>query len=106
MYKYKFITLFAGCLIAFQSLSVFAYDTSAETLTKKHTEFASQYDFHEGDYDKSFDLYPGIAYTSGIEYREDGSEYECPAIYIDAVAMYFNSFSSDQAHSASPTSVD
>lgn len=96
MCKNKFIFWVAICLFAFQGTVAFAYDTSPKTLRDKQLNFASQYDYHEGDFDKSFDEYPGIPYTSGIEYRDDGSEFECPAIYIDAHAMFFDSFKLEQ----------
>lgn len=92
----KLKRMVALCLIALQGTAVFAYDTSSEFLREKQLEFAAQYDYHEGDSDKSFAEYPEIQYTSGIEYREDGSEYECPAIYIDAHAMHFNDFHLEQ----------
>lgn len=66
------------------------YDTDTTSLREKHLAFASQYDYHEGDTERSFER--SDYYTSGIEYRADGSEYECPAIYIDASAMLVNDF--------------
>lgn len=72
---------------------VFDYEIPAiETLCDKAKEFASQYPYKEGDVEKTFALYPDIAYTSGIEKKSDGTEYECPAIYNDEHALYFNSY--------------
>lgn len=81
------------CSAVMQGLCAFAYDTSTETLRQKHMEFASQYEYHEGDTEKTFELYPGIIYTSGVEVAADGSLYECPAIYADAHAAFANDFS-------------
>ena len=85
-------------LISFLMLSegvvAYAYDdTSPIVLRTKHLEFASRYEYREGDFDKSFLNYPGILYTSGIEYAEDGTPYECPAIYVDEHAQYVNDYS-------------
>ena len=86
------------CLAAVVALSmkmcVFGFDeVFVNTIREKQLEFASQYKYNEGDFDKSFTLYPGINYTSGIEYTQDGRIYECPAIYIDEYAMYVNDYS-------------
>lgn len=89
MNKNKSILLLTISLLALQGTAAFAFDTSPEALRNKQLNFAMQYDYHKGDFDKSFEEYPGIAYTSGIEYRQDKSEYECPALYADAHAMYF-----------------
>lgn len=62
------------------------YDTSLEHIGKLAQAFASQYEYHEGDTEKSFAEYPDILYTSGIEKRADGKEYECPALYDDNMA--------------------
>ena len=91
--KKKFIIFLALCAAAMQGMNAFAYDTSTQTLRQKHTEFAMQYEYHEGDSDKSFALYPGILYTSGIERTADGFIYECPAIYVDEHAAYAGSYS-------------
>lgn len=80
----------------FCGTAAFAYDTTPDTLREKQLAFASQYDYHEGDFDKSFTEYPGIVYTSGIEYRQDKSKFECPAIYMDSYAMDFENFSIEQ----------
>lgn len=80
----------------FCGTAAFAYDTTPDTLREKQLAFASRYDYHEGDFDKSFTEYPGIVYTSGIEYRQDKSEFECPAIYMDSYAMNFENFSIEQ----------
>ena len=53
----------------------------SEEISQKAQEFASQYPYKEGDVEKSFSYPFGDLYTSGIEKREDGVEYECPAIY-------------------------
>ncbi len=63
------------------------YDTSRENISEMSKRFASRYDYKVGDTEKSFELYPDIVYTSGIEKRKDGTEYECPAIYDDLMAM-------------------
>lgn len=88
----RIITAFMGCCILMQSICAFAYNEDPLFLREKHFAFASQYDYHEGDFDKSFNEYPGITYTSGVEYREDGTAFECPAIYVDEHAMQFNSY--------------
>ncbi len=105
MYK-KIIAILMGCIIVLQGITSFAYDFSKgwednDELTpskyfvemnKKHHEFASQYDYHEGDIERSFNEYPDVLYTSGIEYREDGTEYECPAIYVDFHAQIVDDY--------------
>lgn len=96
MNKNKSILLLTISLLVLQGTSAFAFDTSPEALRNKQLNFAMQYDYHKGDFDKSFEEYPGIAYTSGIEYRQDKSEYECPALYADAHAMYFEDFKLEQ----------
>ena len=81
-------------IVLMQSVCSYAYsDMSIDFLREKQLEFASKYDYHEGDFDISFNLYPGIDYTSGIEQREDGTEYECPAIYVDDHAVLYDDFS-------------
>lgn len=90
----KIISVVLGCCMLAQGICAFAYsDISTGTIRKKQLAFASRYSYHEGDFDKSFNTYPGILYTSGIEYRADGAVYECPAIYVDEHAMYFNDYS-------------
>lgn len=75
-------------------MSAFAYgDISTGAIREKQLAFAARYSYKEGDFDKSFNSYPGILYTSGIEYRADGTVYECPAIYVDEHAMYVNDYS-------------
>lgn len=59
------------------------FDTSLKNINRLAQAFASQYPYKEGDTEKSFELYPDIIYSSGIEKTEDGMEYECPAIYDD-----------------------
>lgn len=82
--KKRIMPIATGVIMLAQSLSAFAYgDISSQTIREKQLEFASRYEYHKGDFDKSFDLYPGINYTSGIEYTKDGKTYECPAIYTD-----------------------
>lgn len=83
---------FMTCILALQGIGVHAYDTSTDSIREKQLQFASRYEYHAGDFDKSFELYPGIAYTSGIEYAEDGTSYECPAIYVDAHADFVDSY--------------
>ena len=87
----KIAALFLGSMILLQCTAM-AYDTSADAIREKQLAFAMQYDYHEGDMEKSFAEYPGIAYTAGIEYRADGTEYECPAIYVDTHAMAVNDY--------------
>lgn len=91
--KKRIIPLAVGCIMIMQSLSAFAYtDISMKTIREKQLEFASQYEYHKGDFDKLFDLYPGIIYTSGIEYTKDGKTYECPAIYMDEHAKLIEDY--------------
>lgn len=59
------------------------WDTSLTNIDKLAQAFASQYPYKEGDTEKSFELYPDIIYSSGIEKTAEGIEYECPAIYDD-----------------------
>lgn len=90
----RVISVFIGCVMSAQGICAYAYeDVSTKAIREKQLEFASQYRYKEGDFDKSFSLYPGIIYTSGIEYTADGTAYECPAIYVDEHAMYANSYS-------------
>lgn len=94
MMRIKKITAVAlGCMAFMQSISAFAYDDiSVQTIRKKQLDFASQYEYREGDFDKSFEMYPEIIYTSGLEYTQDGKVYECPAIYIDEHAKYVSDY--------------
>lgn len=62
------------------------YDTSLTSIDKLAQTFASRYPYKEGDTEKSFELYPDIIYSSGMEKTADGTEYECPAIYDDSHA--------------------
>lgn len=80
---------FAACVCMLNGVNAYAYDA---TLYEKQQSFAAQYEYHEGDFDKSFTLYPGILYTSGIEYTEDGTVYECPAIYVDEHAQFTDDY--------------
>lgn len=90
----KIISWIIGCGVLLHGMGAFAYgDISIDALREKQLEFASQYEYTEGDFDKSFDLYPGIVYTSGIEYKEDGTAYECPAIYVDERAAAAGDYS-------------
>lgn len=74
------------------------YDSSRDNISKLSKEFASQYPYKEGDTEKSFELYPNIIYTSGIEKTDDGKEYECPAIYDDLmVSAEVNNIKKDMA---------
>lgn len=93
--KVKRIFAFFICIaLSAQSICAFAYDdTSTNVIREKQLTFAAQYKYKEGDFDKSFDLYPGITYTSGIEYLPDGTAYECPAIYVDEHAKCVNDYS-------------
>lgn len=59
------------------------WNTSLTNIDKLAQAFASQYPYKEGDTEKSFELYPDIIYSSGMEKTVDGTEYECPAIYDD-----------------------
>lgn len=63
------------------------YDTSRNNIDRLSKAFASRYPYHEGDTEKSFALYPQITYTSGLEKTADGTIFECPAIYDDAMAQ-------------------
>lgn len=88
----KKIAVILSGLMLIQGCAVFAYDTSFDSMWNKAHRFASRYDFREGDSDKSINLYHAMAYTSGIEKREDGTEYECPAVYNDDDAKMFGSY--------------
>ncbi len=102
----KVLTAVFVFVFAIQSIACFASDLSSgwttiesvsqfeyyDSIREKQLEFAFKYDYHEGDFDKSFNGYPGITYTSGIEYRDDGTQYECPAIYVDNHAVYSGSY--------------
>ena len=59
------------------------WDTSRDHINELAQTFAAQYPYKEGDTEKSFELYPDIIYSSGMEITVDGVEYECPAIYDD-----------------------
>lgn len=63
------------------------WDTSKENINNYLSEFASKYPYKEGDTEKSFELYPDIVYTSGIDKYLDGTEYEAPAMYFDEMAQ-------------------
>ena len=95
MYK-KVIVFLMGYTIIFQAITSFAYDTSPDFIHKKHFEFASQYEYHEGDIEKSFEEYPDVIYTTGTETATDGTIFECPAIYIEWHAMSLGSFNQEQ----------
>ena len=74
------------------------FDGSRENISVLSKEFASRYLYKEGDTEKSFELYPDIIYSSGIEYTKDGKEYECPAIYDDLmVPELVNNINTDKA---------
>lgn len=89
----KILSLMAVCcILLMQTISAYAYDLSKDTIREKQLIFAAKYEYHEGDFDKSFELYPGITYTSGIEYLANGKAYECPAIYIDEHAKFADSY--------------
>lgn len=89
----KVLTFLLSIICVIQSSMVFASDIpTPQTVYDKALEFTSQYPYKEGDADKSFALYPDRNYTSGIEKREDGTEYECPAVYIDEHAALFDDF--------------
>ena len=90
----KIISGVIGVMVMTQGISAFAYgEESTQFLREKQLEFASRYEYKEGDSDKSFQLYPEINYTSGIEYGKDGKVYECPAIYIDDHAKMVDNYS-------------
>ncbi|MBO5453192.1 MAG: hypothetical protein J6A69_04420 [Clostridia bacterium] len=59
------------------------WNTSRDNINELAQTFAAQYPYKEGDTEKSFELYPDIIYSSGMEITVDGVEYECPAIYDD-----------------------
>lgn len=59
------------------------YDTSLTNIDKLAQSFASRYPYKKGDTEKTYELYPDIIYSSGIEKTAEGIEYECPAIYDD-----------------------
>lgn len=90
----KIMCCLMGSVIICQGISALAYgDISVEDLREKQLEFASKYEYKDGDIEKSFKLYPEILYTSGIEKSDNGTEYECPAIYIDDHAKMVNNYS-------------
>ena len=90
MIRKKILSFLVICITIFYSVSAYAYDLSSDTLREKQLSFASEYEYHEGDFDKSFEFYPGIPYTSGLEYDANGKAYECPAIYVDYHAQLVN----------------
>ncbi len=63
------------------------WDTSLTNIDRLAQAFASQYPYKEGDTEKSFELYPDVVYSSGMEKTANGIEYECPAIYDDRHAQ-------------------
>lgn len=73
--------------VTLRSAGAATYDTTRDVIDRFSKAFASQYEYHEGDTEKSFALYPDIIYTSGLEKTADGRVYECPAIYDDAMAQ-------------------
>ncbi len=79
------LKLLAAGLTAAQLLQYAAFADGGKTdytaIYANAHEFASRYEYHEGDAEKSMALYPDIPYTSGIDTADDGTEYECPAIY-------------------------
>ena len=89
----KLICLVIGALIAMQAA---AFSVCAESeyddMFENARAFASQYPYKEEDDDKTFAESMAQLYTSGIETREDGVEYECPALYIDEHAGFFGDF--------------
>ena len=89
MNKHFIITVILIVSIFSNVATVNGYDLSNKALVEKHHAFASQYKYKEGDSDKSFELYPDIPYTSGIEYTENGEEFECPALYSDGHAIIY-----------------
>lgn len=90
--KPKKLSFLLTAMLLVYACTAFAYDTSMVTLEENALKFASRYDYREGDMEKSLELYPDIVYSSGIEYREDGTEYECPIRYNDDHAMYFDDY--------------
>lgn len=77
----------------FQASSVVASKMPVwEDVHRRASEFASQYPYKEGDVEKSFSYPDASMYSSGFEKRDDGVEYECPGIYHDDHAMFFNSY--------------
>lgn len=63
------------------------WDTSRENVVIYAQDFASQYEYKEGDTEKSFELYPDIVYTSGVDKTRAGKEFEWPAFYDDNMAQ-------------------
>ena len=80
------------CVIVFLVNSyVFAYETDPDVLSEMHKSFSSQYSYNKNVDSKSFKLYD-VIYTCGIEYRGDGMQYCCPAIYVDNHAIMYDSY--------------
>lgn len=89
-------TIFAAGLLA--SISLSATAAYAVDLPDIHDyydiaqDFSSQYQYKEGDVEKTFAEHAGEYYSSGIETREDGVEYEFPIMYFDEDAKFFNDY--------------
>lgn len=82
-----------GCAMLMQNISAFAYDTSPVCLFTKHREFASQYEYKEGDeLIPLYMFYPQCSYTSGIEPLPNGKFFELPATYLDEGAIASGDF--------------
>lgn len=63
------------------------HDTSRDNINRLVQSFASKYPYKEGDTEKTFELYPGVLYSSGIETAQNGTVFEYPAIFDDNMAI-------------------
>lgn len=88
----KKINIFLLALLISSTVSVLAYDTSNTVLYDNLVEFASRYEYHESDIEKTFSMYPDIPYSSGIEKSKEGKTFEFPAFYSDKDASFFGCF--------------
>lgn len=89
----KRITTLLGVISIISGFQVYADSIpTPDIISETALEFASKYPYKEGDIETSFSLYPDVNYTSGIETRNDGVQYECPAVYFDDHAVYVNDF--------------
>lgn len=87
------ILLVLASVFAFGATGAFAESyTQIEEYYNKAQEVAKRYEYHEGDIERSMELYPDREPMRGIEYTENGMAYELPGVYFDHMAMYVNSY--------------
>lgn len=89
--KFLILSVLTAVTVTFGTCA-FAYDTSEDTLYKNAQTFASRYEYHEGDFEKSISLYPDVPYMSGPEIANDGKEYEFPIFYYDKHAGFIGDY--------------